>query len=127
MRIASLVAGLIGGLGALALEIKVILDGLGEGGSGGGIAPPGMEGAWTALVLMLGLVVLIIAAGITGAFLSRKRPLAGGILMLVSGLLSLVLLPGGLYTGPFLILGSILAFISLALSGFGRTQRRARS
>lgn len=120
MRIASLIAGLVGGFGALALEIKTVIEGL-----RGGASLPTDPGMRSTLFVMLGVTALIIICGIVGAFLALRKPLLAGILMLVSAALSVPLLPGGTFTAPFLVLGSILAFVSLALRG--RTAGRVKA
>lgn len=104
MRVASFVAGLLGGLLGLAVQVKLVVDGW------PGRLPAGGSGLIT-IVVMLGLAALVIGAGLAGAVLSLSRPRTGALLMMVSGVIGLPLVPGYFLAGPPLIVGSFLAHV----------------
>ncbi len=110
---AAMVFGIVGGclgllVGLFALLSGGIAMGLDVEGAQGVFDDLGMAGRVAAILGMAGMLAATV--GISGAALARSQPELAALLLLGSGVAGFVLLTPWLVAGPFLLIGSLLAY-----------------
>ncbi len=113
MRGGARILGLIGGIVGVIMGIFLLVSGvfggtlligfLGEEGVGVGLAVV----VWSISVFMFAIL------GLAGGIVTRGKPLAGGVLMLVGGIGGFLAGRSWVFPGILLIIGAVLSLASL--------------